>query len=601
MNVFCIGSGITETTAGILREELVATARLFTQLDMDTLWSTNLEGRVFAGCVHTPNSALGTRRYVATDDESITLYDGTVVDSLGNLAFQDAKILGRHWDELPDRLEGQFAVVRISRAEPCVELLVDFLGMRPVDHAEFEGGHLISNSADLLSRATGRSGHDGLGLSTFLTWGWAGADRTLVEGVRTVPPAQVWSLRPDRSEPTTRTYYPPRKLATIPRGPLTSERIQSFGASLRSLVSNLSSTTEQLRCGLTAGRDSRLLAAILCELDPAFDFVTYAAAESIEARIALKVANTLQLSHKVDEPPEGGIVSEWDTIAPALVRQNDGLVGLRQVGVMLNREETVHTLGVLLAGHGGEIARGFYQEPFLLLSRPSAASLSRFMGDRLVDRHAGLITEQAERLTRDYLRTFVDRMLDEGFEPGEVPDAFYTYERVGRWASTVGVRPSLPIEEVFEPLCTRVFVEAAFGTRPVDRYREMLHLRSVSELAPALATVPYENAPRPSRRVAKDVLRWIARKDPIHILERRKARSGLESSWLGDLLPRIREICLDQSNSDAWELIDRPLFERITKQSTSSDERTRYAPGLMQVATVFYHSAGLETTRERTG
>jgi len=593
VNIFCIGSGVTAAAAGTLREQLVATVRLFPQLDMDTLWCTGLEGPVFVGSVHTPTAALGSRRYVASDGDFITLYDGSIVDSLDEVPFQDAEVLGRHWEELPERLEGQFAVARIFRAEPRVELLVDFLGMRQVYHAEFDGAHLFSNSADLLARASGRSAHDGLGLSSFLTWGWAGADRTLVDGVRVVPPAQVWSLRPG-AKPAIRTYYPPRKLATIRREPLTSEKIRELGGRLRTLVSKLSSNPEELTCGLTAGRDSRLLAAILRGPDAPVRFVTYAAADSTEARVAREVANALRLSHEIDEPPAGGIVDEWDTIASALVRQNDGLVSLSQAGVMLNREERVRSLGVFLAGHGGEIARGFYLEPFLLLSRPRAATLSRFMGDRVINRYGGLITEQAERLSRDYLDSFVERMLDEGFDPREIPDAFYTYERVGRWASTVGVRPSLPVGEVFEPLCTRVFVEAAFGTRPVDRYLEALHLRSVVELAPELTNVAYDKAARPHMRVAKDILRWIARRDPFHIIERRRVYAGPKSGWLEPLLPRIRELCLDQPRSDAWELVDRSLFERVTHESTSSTERRQFAPGILQVATVFYHSAGLE-------
>ncbi len=253
MNIFCIGSRVTAEAAGRLREQLVTTAQLFPQLDIDTLRCVELDGSAFVGSVHTPTSALGSRRYVAYDDDFITLYDGTIVDSLGELPFQDAEVLGRHWAELPERLEGQFAVARVSRAEPNIELFVDFLGMRQVYHAQFDGAHIFSNSADLLARVGDRSAHDDLGLSSFLTWGWAGADRTLVEGVRAVAGGQLWSVRAGASEPTIRTYYPPRKLATIQREPLTPQKIRDLATSLRTLVSTLASNAEDLTCGLTAG------------------------------------------------------------------------------------------------------------------------------------------------------------------------------------------------------------------------------------------------------------------------------------------------------------------------------------------------------------
>ncbi len=208
------------------------------------------------------------------------------------------------------------------------------------------------------------------------------------------------------------------------------------------------------------GRDSRLLAAILSTRGVPVRYVTYAPEDSREAQVASGVAAALHLSHEISSGEGGEIVAEWDQISRDLVRQTDGMATLWQVAVMLNRAKQVACLNVFLGGHGGEISRGFYLEPQYLLLPARPKGIRRFMFARLIGSDAGLATADAKAEAREFLGEFVDQKLAEGFRPESVPDAFYTYDRVGRWAATVGMRPSLPVSEVFVPFCTRPFVES---------------------------------------------------------------------------------------------------------------------------------------------
>jgi asparagine synthase (glutamine-hydrolysing) len=593
MNLFVVGWQLPDGAAPLIRLAFAKTSEAYPQLDPSTGWEYGDGQNVFAGSMHVHQGALGNRRYVWRDATGVSFYDGSIVDSVGDRAFYDAQELALHWEEVPERLEGQYVVVKVSSDPASVEITTDFLGMRQVYFAALGQGLVLSNSATLLARLGGGIDLDPLGVSSLLSWGWATGDRTLLREVRVVPGGETWSWSADRGREERKSHYPRTKLASIRTSRLTGARSLAMAESLRALIKQLERQSDEVLLGLTGGRDSRLIASILRGAGEGIRSVTYAPTTSRDAVIAARVAEALDLAHAVEPPPEGGITEEWDRIAPGLTRQCDGLVDLGQVGVMLNREDHLDHLGIFIAGHGGEIPRGFYLEPLFLLSRPGQREVVSLLAGRLLESHGGLLEPAVERSCRAYLDEFVAARLDEGFAAADVPDAFYTYERVGRWASTVGIRPSLPVTDVFEPLCCRPFVEMSFGIPRSERYFESIHSRSTRVLAPELKSIAFDKRATRSERVVRDMLRWALRNDPTGKLARLRATAVEHADWIEPLVPRIREICLDQGGSDAWSFVNRTLFERITSREIESKERARFVPGLLRVATVFYYQSEL--------
>jgi asparagine synthase (glutamine-hydrolysing) len=588
MNLFVFGWNCQAELTNRALEQLLSVGDLYPQIDSATSWSwTGGEG-VFAGSVHTPQDALGTRRYVEHDDYGVAFFDGTAVDTRNEIAPQNAGDLRRAWDGLAERLEGQYVAVRIEKSPARVDILNDFLGMRQVYYRRIDRGYVFSNSVELLARLDESCELDPLGVSSFLCFGHASGDRTLLRDIRVLPPGQQWTWKAsDGAEPSHETHYSPSRLARLSRGRLTRDDIDRLADRLARVVTGLTNQYDEVSCGLTGGRDSRLLAAILTGRQVPVRFATYGPGESRDAQLARRIAAALRVRHEVQSGEGDEIAAEWDQISKALVCQNDGLVSLWQVAVMLNRESRVERLDVFLAGHGGEISRGVYLGPQHLVLPSSRRGIRRFMLARLFGSDAGLATVDARGEARAFVERLVNQELDQGYEPNSVPDAFFTYDRTRRWAGTVGVRPSLPVGDVFEPFCTRPFVELAFSMQLRDRYTEALHLRAIPQLAPALTGIPFDKSDNQAVRVAKDLARSVARRDPFGLIERKRWRSESGVQWVQTLVPRLRAECLEQANSPLWDFVDRGAFERVTDERSVSASSP--AEAVLRVVTLFYY------------
>jgi hypothetical protein len=76
-----------------------------------------------------PLKLLPPRRHVWSSGNQIIFYDGCVIDRIGSFPANDAQMLCTNWKRLPDVLEGQFVVVRVTDNSPCMEVMTDPLGM----------------------------------------------------------------------------------------------------------------------------------------------------------------------------------------------------------------------------------------------------------------------------------------------------------------------------------------------------------------------------------------------------------------------------------------------------------------------------------------
>ncbi len=110
-----------------------------------------------------------------------------------------------------------------------------------------------------------------------------------------------------------------------------------------------------------------------------------------------------------------------------------------------------------------------------------------FVTERANDRD-GLLTPAAVECGRAAVREFADRALAWGFDPIDVPDAFYTFERVTRWAGANAVEG--PLEHPYVPLATTTFASVAFSLPAIVRYSEPLHWNLLRHLAPDLHAYP---------------------------------------------------------------------------------------------------------------
>src|ERR1019366_7195660 len=96
---------------------------------------------------------------------------------------------------------------------------------------------------------------------------------------------------------------------------------------------------------------------------------------------------------------------------------------------------------LLLWGVGGEIARGFYSRPQHFVPQPRSSAVNMFVHERTGDA-SGLLTGEGRASGRRQISSFVDWALATGFGITDLRDAFYTYERVHRWAGANARKPT---------------------------------------------------------------------------------------------------------------------------------------------------------------
>jgi asparagine synthase (glutamine-hydrolysing) len=295
------------------------------------------------------------------------------------------------------------------------------------------------------------------------------------------------------------------------------------------------------------------------------------------------------------------VLAEWEEASRRLTQQNDGMVNLWQIADVLQQPSCIDRLSISLWGIGGEIARGFYSEPKAFLFPHGLEGIQRFLSKRLVKDHRRLIRHEATALAQTYLQQFVEEVVAEDFVPLDVPDVFYTYERVRRWAGS-NARKGRPISDRFSPFCSRPFLEAAFAMPAQHRYSESLHYELIRLLVPDLHRFPFAKEPWPSQQPLMNIVRSLAegavrkvyggihyRLFPSNLKKPIQPPSWDHSAWLEAMCPRLRELCLDHANSSLWDFVDRSVFQRVISNVTDAVERRRYIGGLYNVATLFYY------------
>ncbi len=112
-----------------------------------------------------------------------------------------------------------------------------------------------------------------------------------------------------------------------------------------------------VRCALTAGRDTRVLLALLQNAGREGDaqFYTGGAPGSADLEVGAELAERLGLGHTIESPSMEG--RDWGLAAERFVAQNDGLASLLQLPDYIELTAPPERLGVTLWGVGGEIGR----------------------------------------------------------------------------------------------------------------------------------------------------------------------------------------------------------------------------------------------------
>ncbi|MBW2737463.1 MAG: hypothetical protein JRE64_01165 [Deltaproteobacteria bacterium] len=584
--------------------ELQAIADIFPILDTSTLWSETYNDRLFAASIFPSAEQVRPRVYVARHQNGVTLYDGCMVDSCRRFHPWDAAELYKHWNEINEHIEGHYVAVNIDSQVNSLAIQTDILGIYQVYYVKIGDTWLLSNNIRVLRKTCELEDWDPLGTSLYVGLGWASGDRTLVRGIRVLPPGEHWTWKDNMRQPQRIKYFPRTELITTHRSKLNKKDVESLAHDLISLLSSLSENLGPIQCPITAGKDTRTMAALLDSGNIDASSFTGGDEDWLEVIIGKKVAEKLGMPHELELDRTTAIIEGWDQVSRRLVIERDGLVSLLCAVYAIDSTDAKRKWIVHLYGIGGEIGRGPYHQSnwryLLKANRPGF--VQQRMIQRLV-RSDNLLTEDVRQEATAFVKQFFQAAIEDGFEHMDIPDLFYAYERVRRWAGT-NIGSLWCRQDEFSPFCTRPFVKAAFGLSVERRVVEHIHYELLNYLAPELRQIPFDvgwSIQQPLLLYVRGILEPLLRRARKYIEPKGSIGRSIkyfQSDVLRErvrlleaICPRARELCFDQKNSVLWEYVNKNVLDRLLSSSTDSEERFRRHHIIFDVLTLFCYEA----------
>lgn len=606
MQLFVAAYGLAGDLEGRLRGALDAGAQPYPSLsDEPTVVMTGRGRLSVAAKAHGPSVA-APRRYLARRGAEAVLYDGLPIARDAEVAGHDADQLLAGWPAIGESLTGIYSAIHADLENETLECVIDPLGLCQVFAWEEPGRWVIGNSIDALKTLIPELRPDPLGVGSLLTLGWPIDGRTLIEGLSALPGGQIhrWTGADRGSRALcTPALVAPRTLRS------SRARRPSVPSEWKNAIREIS-RCGPIRCGVTAGRDSRVVLSLLKAANVNGCCYTVGRRGHPDVEAGRELASLVGFDHHIWNPrlPRD---ADWSELTSRFVSQTNGLANIAGIADWIDNQREPDPLAVKLWGIGGEIGRGALGLATAAASNApwlrSSVSVQRRVLTKNISVAGGLVSDECAAVTRDALRRFIDSRRAEGWRTGEVLEAAYAFERVSHWAAA-GVRRASETTDVFSPFVTADFLEFAFSMTSGGRFVEAPHRMLLEALAPELRGVPFDRPWRPryprmapvlvsveAARAAAKRLSSTARSSLAG--NRAAAGPGLTLSgrwfdqfghaWLEAGVPQVRDAMLSRADSPIWDYVDRLKLEKLL--AAGSEVRHAHLDALCGVVTAFWH------------
>ena len=470
-----------------------------------------------------PSGSIAAGGWSSTADDRVTgdrwRADGERVTAFSGLPFrrEDPWESGRPWaDQLAasfarrsiehgtDALLGVFTVLSLDAAGHGA-VASDPLGIGLLYMAQTDEVTVVAPRAglvaDVLTAATGAApARDPLDACWLAYAGFPLSTSTGYADVEVVPHRSIVRLDPDRGAQVValgREQWLERPESEAERRRL----VDGLRADIATTVRTVAGLPIEHLAGLTGGRDSRLVLAVMLEegLAGDFEFRTSGAADLPDVLIARELAQRFGLQLTVNAPDP--VAARWRTERVEALRAA-GHVDLpyreaamrTTVGAWQGMRNVAEPKparppdggSILISGICGEMLRSNYPGA---KHYATASDAARFPWGGMKCGQAGILRREA---LEHYDRTIVGELLDgvhEGEQPRDVVDAFYVRQRMRRWFGG-GLELDAP-NRVF-PLYSDVGLRAAFAIGPQARHAEWLHYELIRAACAPLLEVPLD-------------------------------------------------------------------------------------------------------------
>lgn len=605
MQIFAVTIRWPGATPHTLAAAVQSAASAFPRLDGRTLMQAGHSPHdVCVAAISHASEVAAPRSYRACNGNATVLFDGLPVDRHGQFAAHDASALLERWSELPERLEGVFSAVRIDARTGDVDCLLDALGMAQVYVAAGANGWSLSNSVEVLRVLTGASRPDPLGVSSLLTLGWPAGDHTLLSGIGVLPGGHLHRFA---SSAEAHPLLTPETV--VPRAMARPRPIGDLAAAMTRTVGAAGEGISPLRCGITAGRDTRVVLALALAAGLPVELFTSGHADDVDVRVARQLAARVGLPHETTAPALPKDTTDLAAQTARFVAQTDGLASLWDVGDWVEHQRPTKRLGLKLWGPGGEIGRASrvgIGTPFMANTPGLRRSWDAqgWVLQRKTNAFEGLFTTGAMEETLRYLRSYLAQRRQEGWRPWEVLESYYAFERVKHWAAA-GVARAAEGTDIFAPFVCRDYIAYCYSLTPGQRYAEAAHRGLLSVLSVELSDVPFDHPWKPARpraaaaHVALEAARWARTRFRPRPSNGPVSCPPFPQTWVEAGLPLHREVSLSFADSPLWDYVDRRRWESLL--AMTAYERAPYAEGVSRVLTAFWYFHGRQETQQPGG
>lgn len=216
-----------------------------------------------------------------------------------------------HGSSLWPRLRGMFALALWDGTEDTLWLVRDEMGIKPLYYvADRERLVFASELRALLASGAARRQIDTAGLTSFLTFGSVPEPRTILDGVKVLPPGHVMRVQANAGVVTASppSSYVARSFTTTSTENVPSKSAAQLGQLLTSTVASHLQSDVPVGLLLSGGVDSTAIAMVLAEAtkqagarQPLTAFTLSSDGSSLDedARAAAETARLLELPHTI--------------------------------------------------------------------------------------------------------------------------------------------------------------------------------------------------------------------------------------------------------------------------------------------------------------
>ena len=338
------------------------------------------------------------------------------LEALGHRFFSnsDTEVIPKAWaawgEKAVHRLNGMFAFALHDHETGSVWLVRDRLGIKPLYLAETPGGLRFASTLPALLEAGGvDTSLDPVAVHHYMHFhAVVPSPRTVLAGVRKLPPATIAHFRPDGTRTDTEYWRLEMGTPADQSGRRAEEWEEEVLATLRSAVADRLVADVPVGVLLSGGLDSSLIVGLLAEAGQDLEtfsigFESVGGEEGDEFRYSDVIARRFETRHHRIRVPTSRVLPALDD---CIASQSEPMVSHDNIGFYLLSEEVSKHVKVVQSGQGAdEIFAGYHWYPPMMDSRDALGDYRAAFFDRTEQEYRSEVTEGYAR--EDWSAAFV--------------------------------------------------------------------------------------------------------------------------------------------------------------------------------------------------